>query len=187
MSDNNYADIIVLDILLIGKLSVGKLSMIDRLLDIPFIENEICLHSGPDKTIISIDGVKCILQIHENQPDYCDNFLELAIGIMLIYEIDDKDSFEDIKKCYYKKIKKLKNKVCMLVGNKLDLESERKVAKNEAEEFANENELSFLEVSAKDNINVKEAFMKIAHETFQKRQEILSTKKSKFLDKCILV
>ena len=182
-NENENEDSINLDILLIGKLSVGKRSMIYQYLDVPLEEKETGLHSGPDVTVIKVDGVKCIIKIREINPDDCDNLLESAKGTMLIYEIDDKDSFEDIKKCYNNKIKKLNNKACILVGNKLDLESERKVTKNEAEEFANENELSFLEISAKDNVNVKEAFMRIVHETLQKRQE-LSKKNSNFLEKC---
>ena len=183
-NENENEDSINLDILLIGKLSVGKSSMICRFLDVPLEEKETGPHRGPDVTVISVDGVKCIIKIRENNPDDCDNLLESAKGTMLIYEIDDKDSFEDIKKCYNNKIKKLNNKACILVGNKLDLESERKVTKNEAEEFANENELSFLEISAIDNVNVKEAFMRIVHETLQKRQELLSKKNSNFLEKC---
>ena len=126
-----------------------------RFLDVPFNEYDSCIHHGPDKKLITIEGVKCILKIHEDHPDYCEHFLELSKGTMLVYEIDDKESFEDIKKCYYKKIKKLKNKTSLLVGNKLDLESERKVTRNETEEFANENELSFLKVRAKNIVNVK--------------------------------
>ena len=156
--------------------------MIIRFLDVPLEEDHSILHGGPDVTLISIEKVKCILRIHENHPDYCDNFLTWINNIMLIYEIDDKVSYEDIKKCYNKKIKNMKNKTCILIGNKLDLESNRQVTKKEAKEFANENDILYMEVSAKDNINIKETFMRIAHEALKKSQEILSKS-----NKCLLI
>ena len=184
MAVNEKNDNIELNIIIIGKFSVGKRSMTYRFLGIPLEEDMPIMQCGPAVTDISIEGVKYTLKIHENHPDYCDDFLTWINDTMLIYEIDDKASFEDIKKCYIKKIKNLKNKTCILIGNKLDLESKRQVTKKEAEEFANENEILFMEVSAKDNMNVKEAFMKIAHEAVKKRQEILSKENSNFFNKC---
>jgi GTPase SAR1 family protein len=46
----------------------------------------------------------------------------------------------------------------MLVGNKCDLENERTVQTDEARTFSEQNELSFIETSAKDGTNVEEAF-----------------------------
>lgn len=52
--------------------------------------------------------------------------------------------------------------VVMLVGNKLDLaESERQVSTEEAQRFADEEGLMFMEVSAKTAEGVKEVFDKI--------------------------
>lgn len=50
-----------------------------------------------------------------------------------------------------------------LSGNKCDMETERKVAKEEAEEYAQENNLLYMETSAKAGINVKEIFVAIAN------------------------
>ena len=189
MAVNENDDNIELNIIVIGNNFVGKRSVVYCFLGGPFIEGPV-IHHGEELTHISIEGVKCTLKIHENYPDYCDILLTRINDIMLIYEIVDKVSFEDIKKCYNKKIKNLKNKTCILVGNKLDLESKRQVTKKEAEEFANENEMPFMEVSAKDNKNVKEAFMRIAHEALKKRLEILSKKNSNFFNKghkCLLI
>mmetsp|Transcript_10438 Transcript_10438/g.11910 ORF Transcript_10438/g.11910 Transcript_10438/m.11910 type:complete len:111 (+) Transcript_10438:353-685(+) len=46
----------------------------------------------------------------------------------------------------------------MLIGNKSDLVNSREITHQEALDFATENKLSYLETSAKDNKNVKEAF-----------------------------
>jgi len=48
-----------------------------------------------------------------------------------------------------------------LAGNKLDLAEDRKVARETAQEFANEKECSLLEVSSKTGENVEELFVKL--------------------------
>ncbi len=46
----------------------------------------------------------------------------------------------------------------MLIGNKCDLEDERKVTYEEAAAFAKDKNISFIETSAKRSDNVEEAF-----------------------------
>jgi GTPase SAR1 family protein len=46
--------------------------------------------------------------------------------------------------------------VFILIGNKCDLESERVVSYKEGELFANENNMIFLETSAKTAVNIEE-------------------------------
>lgn len=52
----------------------------------------------------------------------------------------------------------------MVIGNKLDLEEEeRAVALSSAEEYCAKNgNMQFLETSARDNVNVEEAFRRLA-------------------------
>ena len=50
----------------------------------------------------------------------------------------------------------------VVVGNKCDMESERKVTYEEGAKFAKDNNLLFLEVSAKTAYQVEEAFKKNA-------------------------
>ena len=52
----------------------------------------------------------------------------------------------------------------LLVGNKLDLDDKRAVSTEEAEAFAKERGIPFLETSAKDDKNVDAAFMRMAKE-----------------------
>ena len=46
----------------------------------------------------------------------------------------------------------------LLVGNKIDLESNRQVKKEEGEEFAKKNNILFFETSAKSGLNVEPTF-----------------------------
>ena len=52
-----------------------------------------------------------------------------ADGVMLVYDITDRESFDSIKEYWYKEVCKLTNKQTqfILVGNKCDLESDRAV------------------------------------------------------------
>ena len=47
----------------------------------------------------------------------------------------------------------------MLVGNKTDLSKQRKVEKPEAQQFAEQNKLAYIETSALKSTNVEAAFI----------------------------
>ena len=47
----------------------------------------------------------------------------------------------------------------ILVGNKSDLQAERLISKEEGEDLASEYKALFMETSAKNGTNIKEAFM----------------------------
>jgi Ras-related protein Rab-2A len=63
------------------------------------------------------------------------------------------------------------NIVIMLVGNKTDLEHKRAVSTEEGERFARENNLIFLETSAKTAANVEEAFVQTAGRIYNNIQK----------------
>ena len=79
---------------------------------------------------------------------------------VLVYDITDLNSFELCKDFYKKEILDTCKKgiKVILVGNKTDLENERKVSKEEAREFAKENDYYFKETSCENNLNVADAF-----------------------------
>lgn len=63
-----------------------------------------------------------------------------------------------------------KNVSICLIGNKSDLSGKRKVTKAEAEMFAKENNLKFMETSAKSAENVVKAFLTLSSEIYRKIQ-----------------
>ena len=152
--------------------SVGKTSIINR-----FIKNKFELNYEPFSnenqiiTQISIDGVSCNLEIYNVHPNFFDSYSKNVNAFMLVYSIIDEKSFDTIEEWYNNKIKKIQNVCCILVGNKLDLSNKRKVEKNKAEEFAKNNGMTFLEISAKDNINIKEAFLRICHDKLENENQ----------------
>ena len=82
-----------------------------------------------------------------------------AIGALLVYDITKRDTFDHINK-WINEVKNNGSKdiVCMLIGNKKDLEEERQVKYEEGKEIADKNNMLFLETSAKTSENVQECF-----------------------------
>ena len=77
------------------------------------------------------------------------------------FDITDKSSFEDVKNKYYIEAKKFDIKVkffWVLVGNKSDLRHKRNITYEEAESFANENNMKYFEVSVKSGDNMENLF-----------------------------
>jgi GTPase SAR1 family protein len=82
---------------------------------------------------------------------------------MLVYDITDRETFDNIRN-WITEIKEYADSQVniLLVGNKCDIESERKVSYDEGEELARSIGTHFFEVSAKNNIRVSEAYEDIA-------------------------
>lgn len=80
---------------------------------------------------------------------------------MLVYDTTSRDSFNVLSNWLNDARTLASQNICiLLVGNKKDMEEEREVTFLEASNFAQENELIFLETSAKTGENVEEAFLK---------------------------
>jgi Ras-related protein Rab-1A len=78
-----------------------------------------------------------------------------AHGIILVYDITDRQSFKDIEN-WLAEVDKYGNEnvVKLLVGNKSDLEASRQVKTEEGKTLADSLGIKFLETSAKDAVNV---------------------------------
>jgi len=91
-----------------------------------------------------------------------------AVGAIIVYDIAKHSTYENVNMW----LQELKNHadpnlVIMLVGNKSDLRHLRDVQTEEAESFAETNQLSFIETSALDTTNVETAFHNILTAIYQ--------------------
>ena len=79
---------------------------------------------------------------------------------LLVYDITDEKSFEEIKDYYNAKIKELcrKDIQVILLGNKTDLEDKRKVPSEIGADFCLKNGYIFMETSCLKNTKVADAF-----------------------------
>ena len=90
------------------------------------------------------------------QDDYqgmLDSWINFAEGFLLVFAINDKDSFESLvtRRDRILKLKKGHNCPIVLVGNKCDLEKERTVSQEEATEVARQWNAKYIETSAAVN------------------------------------
>ena len=167
MQDSEYS--VPLKIAVLGQSMVGKSALTFRFINNKFpTEHDTTIedsYSIPAK----IDDIQCQLEILDTagQDDYqtmLDTWIEYANCFLLVYSIDEMDSFKQIKH-KYDRICQMKNNEqfsILIAGNKCDLpDSTRKVPKSEAENYAKSIDVPFLEVSALKRVNVKEAFMEV--------------------------
>ena len=162
------SDSISFKIAVLGQSLVGKSALTFRFINNKFPDEHDSTIEDSYQIDVNIDNIKCSLEILDTagQDDYqtmLDTWINSSDGFILVYSIDKKDSFESMKSRYGRILKlKGEQKVSIIiVGNKCDLEEERKVSKEEGENFCLSNKVPFLEVSALKFINVKEAFLSV--------------------------
>ncbi|XP_060626986.1 ras-related protein Rab-39A [Anolis sagrei] len=92
-----------------------------------------------------------------------------SVGGLLVFDITNRSSFEHV----YDWLDEGKMHaepfqiVFILVGHKCDLETERQVTREEAEELASDCGMRYIETSAKDAINVEESFMILTRDIYE--------------------
>ena len=167
-----------LKICVLGKTMVGKTCLINRFLNGKYqVEHDRTIEEQYSK-YLKIKEEDCMFEITDTGglDEYLsslDIWINNSDGFLLVYSINDKDSFDGIKMRYDKilKYKKSKKFCSLVVGNKTDLESgeqkeERKVNKEEVDKFCEENNLECIEVSAKNNDNINQIFQKLGENVF---------------------
>ena len=88
---------------------------------------------------------------------------------LLVYDITNSESFEECKNYFNDKIKEYckENIQVILLGNKTDLENERKIPSELGAKFAYENKYTFMETSCLINENVADAFETLIEITYR--------------------
>ncbi|XP_036678828.1 ras-related protein Rab-12 [Balaenoptera musculus] len=165
-----------LQVIIIGSRGVGKTSLMERFTDDTFCEA--CKSTvGVDFKIKTVElrGKKIRLQIwdtagQERFNSITSAYYRSAKGIILVYDITKKETFDDLPK-WMKMIDKYASEDAelLLVGNKLDCETDREISRQQGEKFAQQiTGMRFCEASAKDNFNVDEIFLKLVDDILKK-------------------
>ena len=101
------------------------------------------------------------------------NYFKGAHGIILIYDITNRESFENVENWINQIQEEVSEKVCIvLVGNKIDLEDKRLVSTEEGKKMAEEFGLMFFECSCKTGDNVNETFQELVEKTVENYSKI---------------
>lgn len=100
-----------------------------------------------------------------------------ADGIMLVFDVTDKKSFSNVSSWLEEANSSIGISVpILLVGTKIDLVDERVISKEEIQKFAEQLNLSYIETSAKDNINVSEGINKLVHDIYEIKSDAIKKK-----------
>lgn len=96
------------------------------------------------------------------------NLTSGAQGILVVYDITDKESFNSVK-TWISEIKKYAQAdvVKLLIGNKCDLESKREIETEEGRQLAKTLGMDFMETSAKETTRIEDAFLKMTRDVLE--------------------
>merc|ERR1711934_713226 len=178
MAGNKSPYDMLIKLLLIGDSGVGKSCLLCRYSDDVF-NNKFITTIGIDFKIrtIELDGKKIKLQIwdtagQERFRTITQAYYRGAMGILLVYDVTDDKSFQNIR-AWMRNIEQHANNevVKVLLGNKCDMDMKRAVDSAKGEALAREYDIEFFETSAKEKINVDAAFTRMAKLIKDKRKD----------------
>ena len=165
-------------VILVGDSGVGKTCLLSMYVKgvceqtIPTIAVEFCT-----KEIELYDGTKIKVQLwdtagQERFKSLAMTYYRKAFGILLLFDVTKKSSFNACKN-YLEEVRNNSDKKCViyLVGNKIDLENERQISKEEAENFAKNENIKYIETSAVKNMKVTEVFTSLLNNIYQIKTE----------------
>lgn len=166
-------------VVLLGETMTGKTSLISRLVDNTFNYNEtstfVASKLSKEIEYSEFNGITLTLQIwdtagQEKFRSVNKIFYKEAAVVILVYDITNERSFEQLKTYWYQEVKQKgeKNVVFAVAGNKCDLFSDEKITEKEGREFANEIGAVFFQTSPLSNINVSELFKEVGKVYLQK-------------------
>lgn len=164
----------VFKVVLIGDSAVGKSQLLAR-----FSRNEFSIESKATIGVefqtrtLTIDRKTVKAQIwdtagQERYRAVTSAYYRGALGAMLVYDITKRQSFDHVAR-WLEELRGHadKNIVIMLIGNKTDLGTLRAVPTEDAKEFAQRENLFFMETSALDSVNVEPSFLTVLTEIYR--------------------
>ncbi|KEH18927.1 ras-related protein Rab-2-A [Medicago truncatula] len=164
--------------IIIGDIGVGKSCLLFRFTDNSFKPiHDITIGVEFGIKFINIKNNRIKLHIwdtagQETFRSITRSYYRGAAGALLVYDITKRETFNHLA-TWLEEVREHgnSNTIITLVGNKSDLAKKRVVSTEEAEKFAKENGLMFMEVSAKSSENIEEAFVKTAESIYKKIED----------------
>jgi len=157
-------------VVLLGDTGVGKSCLLLRFAEDTFT-NSFISTIGIDFKVktVNVDGVRTKLQIYDTAGQERFRTITAAYyrgaqGVMLVYDVTDARSFGNIRTWVNGMTEEAENACKILVANKCDLEEQRVISTAAGEKLADEYGFSFIEVSAKNKVNVDESFTQLVRD-----------------------
>ena len=156
-----------LGILILGDTNVGKTSLLLNYTDNYYVGSHVATVGIDYKfKTIKVKDMDVKLQIwdtsgQERFRSLAKNYLKKADGIIFVYDITDKKTFEGVKD-WIKEAESQGIYKQILVGNKCDLEGKREVTKEMLNKLSTKKKIQTFETSAKTGNNVSKSFEALA-------------------------
>ena len=165
----------LLKFIIIGPSGSGKSCLLLQFTDKRFLtDHELTIGVEFGTRMIEVDGRKIKLQLwdtagQESFRSITRSYYRGAQGALLVFDITKRQSFLHLQS-WLEEVRRqgTDNMSVLVVGNKTDLVDSREVTREEAELFASNNGLRYVETSAKTASNVDAAFLSSAEEIYQK-------------------
>ena len=162
-------------IIIIGDSGVGKSNILGRYLTNTFkqdTKSTVGVEFGSKKVTVNDVNIKLQIWDTAGQERYraiTSAYYKGSKGCFIVYDITSTQTFEDVEK-WYEEINKSGDKgiSIVLVGNKCDLEEERKVTVEMGEEKARNLNCPFFETSALSNTQIEKIFQVISEDIYSK-------------------
>ncbi len=161
--------------IIIGDSGVGKSCILLQFTQNEFDqnkENTVGVEFG--NKIISVGGAAVKLQIwdtagQEQFKSITRSYYRAVAGALLVYDVTNPESFANVKK-WLDEAKQNANPelVVILCGNKIDLPEQRKITQEQGKRLATENNIFFMECSAKSRVKIDDLFHAVAEAIKQK-------------------
>ena len=153
-----------LKILILGDSAVGKTTLLLKYVD-GYFPTMYVATIGVEYKIkkININGIDINLQIwdtagQERFSGITKNFIKGADGIIYVYDITKKSSFDNLKKWIFQSEETTEGFQKIIIGNKYDLKDKRQVTNDSLKKFCQTRNIQGMEISAKTDYNVHECF-----------------------------
>ena len=187
MTDNN---ILKIKIVLIGEPFVGKTCIINRYVDHNYKENPgSTIGSNYTSKKLTIEDLKkeVVLDIwdtagQEVYRSFVKLFYKESKIAILVYDISDRKSFDELKKYWFNEIKEFRKDIILgIAGNKSDLIEKEEVNEDEARKFAKEINAIFRLTSALSNIGIDELFLELTKKYIEEKKNTEEINENKSL------
>ena len=162
-------------IIIIGDTCVGKSNILSRYLKNEFKEDSkstVGVELGTKFLKIKGTGAKVQIWDTAGQERYrsiTSSYYKGSHGCFIVYDITNEISFDNVEKWYEQAQKEASKDVSViLVGNKCDLENERKVPKEKGEEKAKSFNCPFFETSALSKVNIDDIFNEMVNNIYDR-------------------
>ena len=165
----------IFKIIIVGDLSSGKTNIVTQYISHKFVQDSqptIGVEMFNKDFQINEDKVSAQIWDTAGQEKYnalTSSYYKGAKGAIVVYDITQESTFLKVEQ-FVKDLREKsdKNVYMILVGNKIDLEENRKISKEEGKILADKLKMGFFEVSAKNGTGIEDLFKNLIDNVYEK-------------------